>query len=83
MNISKRGALITFNLGQIHPHDVASILDDQWIAIRAGHHCTQPLMKHLGISASCRLSVGLYNTRKDIDQLIQGLMKVKEVFGVF
>lgn len=82
-DVKERGALITFNLDHIHPHDVASILDEEWIAIRAGHHCTQPLMKHLEIPASCRLSVGLYNTKEDIDRFIDGLKKVKEVFRVY
>lgn len=81
LEIEERGALITFNLNDIHPHDVASILDSEGIAIRAGHHCCQPLMKYLGIYASCRVSFSIYNTVKDIDAFIKGIKKVREVFG--
>ncbi|MBC7960908.1 MAG: SufS family cysteine desulfurase [Vallitaleaceae bacterium] len=76
-----RGALITFNVEGIHPHDVASILDSEGIAIRAGHHCCQPLMKYLDIYASCRVSFSVYNSTEDVDGFIKGLMKVREVFG--
>ncbi len=77
----ERGALITFNLKDIHPHDVASILDSEGIAIRAGHHCCQPLMKYLGINASCRVSFSIYNNIEDVDAFIKGIKKVREVFG--
>ena len=73
-------SVISFNLKGIHPHDVASILNDENIAIRAGHHCCMPLMKKLGISGTCRISLAVYNTKEDIDKLINGLKKVQEVF---
>ncbi len=73
-------SVISFNLKNIHPHDVASILNEHAIAIRAGHHCCMPLMKKLGISGTCRISLSIYNTREDIDKLINGLKKVQEVF---
>jgi len=72
--------VISFNLTGIHPHDIASILNDQNIAIRAGHHCCMPLMKKLGISGTCRASFSIYNTKEDVDKLVEGLKKVQEVF---
>jgi len=72
--------IISFNYREIHPHDVATILDREGIAIRAGHHCAQPLMDYLGVSATCRVSVYLYNTKEEIDILIEGLRKVDKVF---
>jgi len=80
-SVEKRGALVIFNIEGIHPHDVASILDEEGIAIRAGHHCTQPLMKHLGLGASCRASFSIYNGTEDIDTLVKGIKRVREVFG--
>jgi len=77
----ERGSLITFNVDGIHPHDVASILDHYGVAIRAGHHCCQPLMKHLGLTSTCRVSFSLYNTRNEVDQFIDALQKTQEVFG--
>ncbi len=73
-------SVISFNLKNIHPHDVASLLNEENIAIRAGHHCCMPLMKKLGISGTCRISLSIYNTKEDIDKLIDGLKKVQEVF---
>lgn len=73
-------SVISFNIKDIHPHDVASILNEGNIAIRAGHHCCMPLMKKLGISGTCRISLSIYNTKEDIDRLINGLKKVQEVF---
>lgn len=78
---SERGGLITFNVDGIHPHDVASILDHHGVAIRAGHHCCQPLMKHLNLSSTCRVSFAVYNTLEDINQFIDALTKAREVFG--
>lgn len=72
--------VISFNIDDIHAHDVAEVLDKEGVAIRAGHHCAMPLMKSLGINACCRISFYLYNTREDIDRLILGLHKVREVF---
>ncbi len=76
-----RGGLVVFNVEGVHPHDVATILDGYGVAIRAGHHCTQPLMQFLGISASCRASYSIYNSKEDIDQLIKGLYETRRVFG--
>ena len=73
--------IITFNVKDVHPHDVASILDSYGVAIRAGHHCAQPLMRYLGQNATCRASFYLYNTHEDIDQFIEALKKVRGVLG--
>lgn len=77
----KRAGLVTFNLEDVHPHDVATVLDAEGIAVRAGHHCAQPLMKWLKASATARASFYLYNTEEDIDKLIAGLVKTKEYFS--
>lgn len=77
----KRAGVITFNLEDVHPHDVATVLDSQGIAVRAGHHCAQPLMKWLNVTATARASFYLYNTEEDADKLVSGLMKAKEYFG--
>lgn len=71
--------IITFNVKDVHPHDVASILDSQGVAVRAGHHCAQPLMKYLGQNATCRASFYLYNTREDVDRWLDVLSKVRRV----
>jgi len=75
-----RAGLVTFNLGDIHPHDVATVLDSYGIAIRAGHHCCQPLMRWLKVSSTARASFYLYNTKEEIDRLAEGLIKTKEFF---
>ncbi|THF83705.1 cysteine desulfurase [Cohnella fermenti] len=76
-----RVGLVTFNLGDVHPHDVATVLDTEGIAIRAGHHCCQPLMRWLEQSATARASFYLYNTEQDVDRLAEALWKTKEFFG--
>jgi len=76
-----RSGLISFSMGDIHPHDMATFLDEDGIAIRAGHHCAQPLHKHLGLSATSRASFYLYNTRAEVDAFIEALHKVKKFFG--
>ncbi|GAA0384646.1 cysteine desulfurase [Paenibacillus motobuensis] len=73
--------LLTFNLQDIHPHDVATVLDASGVAIRAGHHCCQPLMRWLEASATARASLYLYNTEQDIDRLAEALVQTKEYFG--
>lgn len=73
--------LVTFNLGDVHPHDVATVLDAQGIAIRAGHHCCQPLMRWLKVSSTARASFYLYNTEEEVDQLVSALIQTKEYFG--
>lgn len=77
----RRVGLVTFNLGDIHPHDVATVLDAQGIAIRAGHHCCQPLMRWLKVSSTARASFYLYNTEEDVDRLVSALIQTKEYFG--
>ncbi|REJ18953.1 MAG: cysteine desulfurase [Caldibacillus debilis] len=76
----RRGGVIAFNLSGVHAHDVATVLDAYGIAIRAGHHCAQPLMKWLGVTATGRASFYLYNTFEDVDRFIEGLRKAKEFF---
>ncbi|THE14213.1 cysteine desulfurase [Bacillus timonensis] len=76
-----RAGLVTFNIDDVHPHDVATVLDADGIAVRAGHHCAQPLMKWLKVSATARASFYLYNTEQEIDKLVEGLIKTKEYFS--
>ena len=78
---NNKTGIITFNVKDVHPHDVASILDSYGVAIRAGHHCAQPLMRYLGQNATCRASFYLYNTHEDIDRFIEALKKVRGVLG--
>ncbi|MFM9277673.1 cysteine desulfurase [Paenibacillus jiagnxiensis] len=73
--------VVTFNLGDVHPHDVATVLDSKGIAIRAGHHCCQPLMRWLKVSSTARASFYLYNTEEEIDSLVSALIQTKEYFG--
>ncbi|MCG3419654.1 cysteine desulfurase [Oceanobacillus jordanicus] len=77
----ERAGLITFNLDDVHPHDTATVLDAEGIAVRAGHHCAQPLMRWLEVTATARASFYLYNTKEDVDRLVDGLLKTKEYFG--
>jgi cysteine desulfurase / selenocysteine lyase len=76
-----RGGAISFSLEGLHPHDVASILDGEGIAVRAGHHCAQPLMGVLGVPATTRASVYLYTTSEEIDRLVVAVEKAKQVFA--
>ncbi|GAV15334.1 MULTISPECIES: cysteine desulfurase [Paenibacillus] len=78
---SERIGLVTFNLDDVHPHDVATVLDAKGIAVRAGHHCCQPLMRWLKVSATARASFYLYNTEADIDRLAEALRETKEYFS--
>ncbi len=73
-------SVISFGLEGIHPHDIATLIDKEGVAIRTGHHCTQPLMKFFGVPATCRASLSIYNNQADIDQLYAGLIKVKSFF---
>lgn len=79
--IEDRSGVVSFTLGDVHPHDLATILDSHGIAIRAGHHCAQPLMRRLGVSATARASFYLYNTRADVDALVKGLDHARTLFG--
>jgi len=76
-----RGALVSFNVEGVHPHDLATLLDGDGIAVRAGHHCAQPLMRWLGVPATARASFYLYNLPEEIDQLLEGIRRAKEVFA--
>jgi len=78
---SDKAGVLSFTMASAHPHDVATILDQHGVAIRAGHHCTQPLMRRFGVSATARASFYLYNTSADIDALVAGLQAVRKVFG--
>ena len=80
-DIDKKSSVISFNIENIHPHDVATILDSYGIALRAGHHCAQPLMKYLGINATCRASFYLYNTKEEVDIFIESLKNVRKWLG--
>lgn len=77
----KKSGIVSFVMDNAHPHDIGTILDRHGVAIRAGHHCAQPLMEHLGLVATARASFGLYTTREDIDALVTAIEKVKEIFG--
>ena len=80
---TKRGGVVSFTLADIHPHDLASILDQEMgVAIRAGHHCAQPLMERFGLSATARASFYVYTVREDIDALVQGLHKALQIFNL-
>ncbi|MFM7084140.1 MAG: cysteine desulfurase [Hyphomicrobium sp.] len=76
-----KGSIISFNVEGLHPHDVSTIIDRSGVAIRAGHHCAQPLMDRLGVTATCRASFAMYNTKEEIDVLIQSLQKARELFA--
>ncbi|MGT2888603.1 aminotransferase class V-fold PLP-dependent enzyme [Streptococcus didelphis] len=80
-NKDLRSALISFNLAGLHPHDVATALDYEGIAVRAGHHCAQPLLRYLGVSSTVRASFYFYNTKEDCDHLVDALIKTKEFFN--
>jgi cysteine desulfurase/selenocysteine lyase len=77
----RRAGVVSFLLGEVHPHDVATILDRQGVAVRAGHHCAQPLMRRFGVAATTRASFAAYNTAADVDALVRGLHAVREVFA--
>jgi len=81
-NPSKKGGVISFTVEGVHPHDIATILDEDGVAIRAGHHCCQILHDKLGLSATARASFGVYNTKDDIDQLNESLKKCKKIFNL-
>ena len=81
LSVDERAGIITFNLTEAHPHDVASMLDREGIAVRAGHHCTMPLHERLGEPATARASFNVYSDREDIDRLAEALAKVERLFG--
>jgi cysteine desulfurase / selenocysteine lyase len=73
--------IVSFTMKGVHPHDIGTILDEEGVAIRAGHHCAQPLMEHLGVPATARASFGIYNDESDVAALLRGLERVKRIFG--
>lgn len=77
----EKGGAVAFNLGELHPHDLSQVLDQQGIAIRAGHHCAQPLMRELGVVATARASFYIYNTKEEVDALVDGLGEAERIFG--
>ena len=77
----QKAALVAFTLQGIHPHDIGTILDREGVAIRAGHHCAQPVMQRYGVPATARASFAVYNTRDEVDALVKALWKVKELFA--
>ena len=85
-DVEQRGGLIAFtvkvNGKEIHGHDVAQILDSQGIAVRSGHHCVMPMHDKLGLAATTRVSFGIYNTKEDVDRLVEALGKIPDVFGI-
>jgi cysteine desulfurase/selenocysteine lyase len=80
-NAARRAAVVSFVVEGVHPHDVGAVLDDEGIAVRAGHHCAQPLMRHFGVPATIRASFACYNTPDEVDALARGLLRVHEVFA--
>ncbi|MCH8965795.1 MAG: aminotransferase class V-fold PLP-dependent enzyme, partial [Planctomycetes bacterium] len=78
---ARKVSVLSFVVDGVHAHDVGTILDQLGIAVRTGHHCAQPVMEHFGLSATARASIGLYNTKAEIDALVAGVRKVVEVFG--
>ena len=81
LDATKRGGVVSFNFKDVHPHDVGQILNDAGIAIRAGHHCCQPLMRDLNVSGTARASFYIYNTKEEIDILLEALKEADKVLG--
>lgn len=79
-NVENHSSVISFNINKVHPHDVASILDINGVCVRSGNHCAQPLMRFLGIDSTCRVSFYIYNTKEDIDRLVNALQKAYDMF---
>ena len=80
-DLAQRSGVIAFNLGDLHPHDLATALDYEGVAVRAGHHCAQPLLQFLEVPATARASFYIYNTKADCDKLVDALLKTKEFFN--
>jgi cysteine desulfurase/selenocysteine lyase len=77
----EKAGVLSFVMESAHPHDIGTILDREGIAVRAGHHCAMPVMEHFGIAGTTRASFAFYNTREEVDALVRGIEKVREVFG--
>jgi len=80
-NSAGKGAIFSFTMAGAHAHDISTVLDRRGVAVRAGTHCAMPLMAHLGVSATCRASFGLYMTRAEVDALVEALELCRELFG--
>jgi cysteine desulfurase/selenocysteine lyase len=81
-NSAKKGAIFSFTMeGAGHAHDISTVLDKKGVAVRAGHHCAQPLMEHMGVTATCRASFGMYNTEAEVDALVDALQLCHELFA--
>ena len=78
---AERSGVVSFTVGDIHPHDLATMLDEDGVCIRAGHHCAQPLMRRLDVPATARASFYIYNTEADVDALAAGVLRAQEVFA--
>jgi cysteine desulfurase/selenocysteine lyase len=78
---ARRASVLSFEVEGVHPHDVSAVLDDEGIAVRAGHHCAQPLMDRLGVPATARASFAFYNVMEEVEALAGGLRRVREVFA--
>ena len=76
-----KGAIVSFTIDGLHPHDISTIIDRSGVAVRAGHHCAQPLMERLGVTATCRASFAMYNTKAEVDALAEALIKAREFFA--
>jgi len=76
-----KGAIVSFSIDGLHPHDISTIIDRSGVAVRAGHHCAQPLMERLGVTATCRASFAMYNTKAEVDALAEALIKARDFFG--
>jgi cysteine desulfurase/selenocysteine lyase len=76
-----KGAIVSFSIDGLHPHDISTIIDRSGVAVRAGHHCAQPLMDRLGVTATCRASFAMYNTKAEVDALAEALIKARSFFG--
>ena len=82
-NSKNHSSVISFNVKGVHPHDLATILDSVGVAVRAGDHCAQPLIRFLKLPATCRASFYIYNTKEDVDRLIKGLYKAHNMFAKY
>jgi cysteine desulfurase/selenocysteine lyase len=76
-----KGAIVSFSIEGVHPHDISTLIDRSGVAVRAGHHCAQPLMERLGVTATCRASFAMYNTLDEVDRLAEALRKAREFFA--
>jgi cysteine desulfurase/selenocysteine lyase len=75
-----KGAIVSFNIEGAHPHDVSTVIDRSGVAVRAGTHCTQPLLARYGVTATCRASFAMYNTREEVDRLAEALISAQRIF---